>query len=82
MPSLGLAAVRVAVAREAHQRAFPQIVRFIIVCRLWFRKSGDEGIRTPDPKLAKLVLSQLSYTPKDCSAYDDRSTSSDGSEWA
>ena len=27
------------------------------------KKSGDEGIRTPDPKLAKLVLSQLSYTP-------------------
>ena len=25
--------------------------------------SGGEGIRTPDPKLAKLVLSQLSYTP-------------------
>ena len=24
---------------------------------------GDEGIRTPDPLLAKQVLSQLSYTP-------------------
>ena len=27
-------------------------------------KSGDEGIRTPDPLLARQVLSQLSYTPK------------------
>ena len=25
---------------------------------------GDEGIRTPDPLLARQVLSQLSYTPK------------------
>ena len=25
---------------------------------------GDEGNRTPDPLLAKQVLSQLSYTPK------------------
>ena len=24
---------------------------------------GDEGTRTPDPLLAKQVLSQLSYTP-------------------
>ena len=28
-----------------------------------FRYSGDEGIRTPDPLLARQVLSQLSYTP-------------------
>ena len=26
--------------------------------------SGDEGILTPDPLLARQVLSQLSYTPK------------------
>ena len=26
-------------------------------------RSGDEGIRTPDPLLARQVLSQLSYTP-------------------
>ena len=25
---------------------------------------GDEGIRTPDPLLARQVLSQLSYTPR------------------
>jgi hypothetical protein len=25
---------------------------------------GDEGVRTLDPKLAKLVLSQLSYIPR------------------
>ena len=39
-------------------------------------ESGDEGIRTPDPKLAKLVLSQLSYTPGTTTA------SMGGSEWA
>ena len=26
--------------------------------------SGDKGIRTPDPLLARQVLSQLSYIPK------------------
>ena len=26
-------------------------------------RDGGEGVRTPDPELAKLVLSQLSYTP-------------------
>jgi hypothetical protein len=25
---------------------------------------GDEGTRTPDPRLAKAVLSQLSYIPR------------------
>ncbi len=28
------------------------------------RKSGDEGDRTPNPRLAKPVLSQLSYVPE------------------
>ena len=28
-----------------------------------FAAGGDEGIRTPDPLLAKQVLCQLSYTP-------------------
>ena len=27
---------------------------------------GDEGIRTPDPLLARQVLSQLSYAPERC----------------
>ena len=27
------------------------------------RFSGDEGARTPNPRLAKAVLSQLSYVP-------------------
>ena len=27
------------------------------------KSGGREGIRTPDPLLAKQVLSQLSYTP-------------------
>ena len=29
-----------------------------------FKYGGDEEIRTPDPLLARQVLSQLSYTPK------------------
>ena len=29
-----------------------------------FHPTGDEGIRTLDPLLARQVLSQLSYTPK------------------
>src|SRR2546426_3104181 len=28
-----------------------------------FKNGGAEGIRTPDPKTASLVLSQLSYSP-------------------
>ena len=35
---------------------------FKVHFRMFFR-SGDEGIRTPDPLLAGQVLSQLSYTP-------------------
>ena len=30
---------------------------------IFLMHSGDEGIRTPDPLLARQVLSQLSYTP-------------------
>ncbi len=30
---------------------------------LSLQDDGDEGIRTPDPLLARQVLSQLSYTP-------------------
>ena len=29
-----------------------------------FTANGDKGIRTPDPLLARQVLSQLSYIPK------------------
>src|SRR5688500_16008671 len=29
----------------------------------WEGNGGAEGIRTPDPKTASLVLSQLSYSP-------------------
>ena len=36
---------------------------FKVHFRMFFR-SGDEGIRTPDPLLARQVLSQLSYTPE------------------
>ena len=37
-----------------------------------FRAGGDEGNRTPDPLLAKQVLSQLSYTPKCVPPLDGR----------
>ena len=30
------------------------------------KRSGDKGIRTLDPLLARQVLSQLSYTPRAC----------------
>ena len=53
--------------------------------------SGDEGIRTPDPLLARQVLSQLSYTPKRVSIYfhglkwtfpsSERFHSSNGLKW-
>ena len=33
------------------------------ICDRFSLSSGDEGIRTPDPLLARQVLSQLSYTP-------------------
>ena len=36
-----------------------QFSRYIAVCTA----SGDKGIRTLDPLLARQVLSQLSYTP-------------------
>ena len=31
---------------------------------LSLQDDGDEGIRTPDPLLARQVLSQLSYNPE------------------
>ena len=40
--------------------AWPEIYFSLIVRFL----GGDEEIRTPDPLLARQVLSQLSYTPK------------------
>ena len=41
--------------------SFLLISQFVLT--LQFFPSGDEGIRTPDPLLARQVLSQLSYTP-------------------
>ena len=40
--------------------------RYVLVlsCFHQCKHSGDKGIRTPDPLLARQVLSQLSYTPK------------------
>ena len=34
------------------------------IAKFFENLSGDEGIRTPDPLLARQVLSQLSYTPR------------------
>ena len=36
---------------------------FVLPRLLNLSHSGDEGTRTPDPRLAKAVLSQLSYIP-------------------
>ena len=37
---------------------FYLVLAFLLKCH-----GGDEEIRTPDPLLARQVLSQLSYTP-------------------
>ena len=43
---------------------------------------GDEEIRTPDPLLARQVLSQLSYTPTNRDCYSILiSLSANGLEW-
>ena len=53
---------------------------FKVHFRMFFR-SGDEGIRTPDPLLARQVLSQLSYNPR-LGFYSLLSVSSDsGLKW-
>ena len=35
-----------------------------------WRRGGAEGARTPDPRLAKAVLSQLSYSPTLSEVFD------------
>ena len=37
--------------------------KFIIFYAVFKEHGGDEEIRTPDPLLARQVLSQLSYAP-------------------
>ena len=39
------------------------LFREICVFLIWYQDGGDEENRTPDPLLARQVLSQLSYTP-------------------
>ena len=34
-----------------------------IIYNALYKRNGDKEIRTPDPLLARQVLSQLSYTP-------------------
>ena len=41
-----------------------QFSRYDIGSFIFSGSSGDKGIRTLDPLLARQVLSQLSYTPK------------------
>ena len=43
-----------------------------------FAVSGDKGIRTLDPLLARQVLSQLSYTPEP----DSKNIQINGLKWA
>ena len=38
-------------------------MKFSMYISCYLTAIGDEGIRTPDPLLARQVLSQLSYTP-------------------
>ena len=45
-----------------------QFSRYILLDQAAALSSGDKGIRTLDPLLARQVLSQLSYTPKDPAA--------------
>ena len=40
-----------------------QFSRYILLDQAAALSSGDKGIRTLDPLLARQVLSQLSYTP-------------------
>ena len=39
------------------------VIRRFLICHSLPNDSGDKGIRTLDPLLARQVLSQLSYTP-------------------
>ena len=49
---------------------------------LSFTHSGDKGIRTLDPLLARQVLSQLSYTPKASSIFPNMwKTLDNGLKW-
>ena len=57
----------------------PRHSPYALICLTYFFSSsllfssqgsgGDEEIRTPDPLLARQVLSQLSYTPKELKPY-------------
>jgi hypothetical protein len=40
-----------------------QFSKFFLFHSVLFECGGDKEIRTPDPLLARQVLSQLSYTP-------------------
>ena len=57
---------RLSGVRSNHLSYAPVLARVSVVSfsdALAFRRGGDEEDRTPDPLLAKQVLSQLSYTP-------------------
>ena len=58
---------RLSGVRSNHLSYAPKRVMFLpVACQLSSLSSshgGDEEDRTPDPLLAKQVLSQLSYTP-------------------
>ena len=52
----------------------------LLLCRFqrfepFFRFNGDKEIRTLDPLLARQVLSQLSYTPKNVPLWNEYYTS-------
>ena len=51
------------VGRDRTQHPQPPLLTTPVIAWCWSGNGGAEGIRTPDPKTASLVLSQLSYSP-------------------
>ncbi len=54
-------------AQISYSPGSPSEAQVLIALRASGRRAkdgGGKGVRTPDPELAKLVLSQLSYAPK------------------
>ena len=51
------------------RRFFLRTIRCFLICHSLPNDSGDKGIRTLDPLLARQVLSQLSYTPRESGSH-------------
>ena len=51
------------------RRFLLRTTRCFLICHSLPNDSGDKGIRTLDPLLARQVLSQLSYTPRESGSH-------------